>query len=126
MSSCTLHVNYLCRSLTPSAISCSSLLGYIGDKQVLSLQRYGCINRGIIQHEVLHALGFYHEHTRSDRDQYVRINWKNINKRKNLTSSAIDSDSFIYWLLICLFFLPANRFCKQLQKDGHGQSQHSI
>ncbi|XP_039981682.1 low choriolytic enzyme-like isoform X1 [Xiphias gladius] len=59
---------------------CSSLLGHVGDKQVLSLQRFGCIRRGIIQHELLHALGFYHEHTRSDRDMYVRINWENINQ----------------------------------------------
>ncbi|KAF3702690.1 Low choriolytic enzyme [Channa argus] len=57
---------------------CSSLMGYIGDKQVVSLQRYGCVSHGIIQHELLHALGFYHEHTRSDRDKYVKINWANI------------------------------------------------
>ncbi|XP_062267331.1 low choriolytic enzyme-like isoform X2 [Platichthys flesus] len=57
---------------------CSSLLGTVGDKQTVSLQKFGCIQRGIIQHEVLHALGFYHEHTRSDRDQYVKINWENI------------------------------------------------
>uniref|UniRef100_I3IWS7 Metalloendopeptidase n=1 Tax=Oreochromis niloticus TaxID=8128 RepID=I3IWS7_ORENI len=50
---------------------CSSLLGRIGDKQVVSLQRFGCVQHGIIQHELLHALGFYHEHTRSDRDQYT-------------------------------------------------------
>ncbi|XP_034436123.1 low choriolytic enzyme-like [Hippoglossus hippoglossus] len=59
---------------------CASMLGRVGDKQVVSLQRYGCIKRGIIQHEVLHALGFYHEHTRSDRDEYVKINWDNINQ----------------------------------------------
>ncbi|KAM8725700.1 low choriolytic enzyme-like [Acanthopagrus schlegelii] len=58
---------------------CASLLGRTGDKQVLSLQRYGCVSQGIIQHETLHALGFYHEHTRSDRDQYIKINWDNIN-----------------------------------------------
>ncbi|XP_054473939.1 low choriolytic enzyme-like [Anoplopoma fimbria] len=59
---------------------CFSLLGRIGDKQVLSLQKFGCIDRGIIQHELLHSMGFYHEHTRSDRDQYVKINWNNIHK----------------------------------------------
>ncbi|XP_073348936.1 low choriolytic enzyme-like isoform X2 [Pagrus major] len=59
---------------------CASLLGRTGDKQVLSLQRYGCVSHGIIQHETLHALGFYHEHTRSDRDQYIKINWDNINQ----------------------------------------------
>ncbi|XP_074471219.1 low choriolytic enzyme-like isoform X2 [Sebastes fasciatus] len=59
---------------------CSSLLGTTGGKQVLSLQRFGCVRHGIIQHELLHALGFYHEHTRSDRDQYVKINWDNVYK----------------------------------------------
>nr|BAG06173.1 hatching enzyme [Helicolenus hilgendorfi] len=59
---------------------CSSLLGTTGGKQVLSLQRFGCVRHGIIQHELLHALGFYHEHTRSDRDQHVKINWDNMYK----------------------------------------------
>ncbi|XP_041815003.1 low choriolytic enzyme-like [Chelmon rostratus] len=59
---------------------CFSLLGRIGDKQVVSLQRFGCLRQGIIQHELLHSMGFYHEHTRSDRDQHVRINWENVNE----------------------------------------------
>ncbi|XP_076612187.1 low choriolytic enzyme-like [Chaetodon auriga] len=58
---------------------CFSLLGRIGDKQVVSLQRFGCIRQGVIQHELLHSMGFYHEHTRSDRDQYIKIDWDNVN-----------------------------------------------
>lgn len=59
---------------------CFSALGREGGRQVLSLNRQGCMYHGIIQHEINHALGFQHEQTRSDRDQYVRINWENINQ----------------------------------------------
>ncbi|KAE8278038.1 Low choriolytic enzyme [Larimichthys crocea] len=55
-----------------------SLLGYVGGRQVVSLQKFGCVTHGITQHELLHSMGFYHEQSRSDRDQYVRINWDNI------------------------------------------------
>uniref|UniRef100_A0A3P9DTX0 Metalloendopeptidase n=1 Tax=Maylandia zebra TaxID=106582 RepID=A0A3P9DTX0_9CICH len=40
--------------------------------------RQGCVFHQIVQHEVLHALGFDHEQTRSDRDQHVRILLENV------------------------------------------------
>lgn len=37
-----------------------------------------CDRIATIQHEFLHALGFWHEQSRADRDDYVRIIWDRI------------------------------------------------
>ncbi|XP_039650215.1 low choriolytic enzyme-like [Perca fluviatilis] len=57
---------------------CYSFVGRRGNGQVVSLKRPGCVYHQVIQHELLHALGFNHEQTRSDRDQHVRILLENI------------------------------------------------
>jgi len=56
---------------------CSSLVGRWGGAQRLTLGS-GCVHVGVIVHEALHAVGFWHEQSRPDRDNYVSIYWKNI------------------------------------------------
>ncbi|CAF95053.1 unnamed protein product [Tetraodon nigroviridis] len=57
---------------------CYSFVGRRGAGQIVSLSRQGCVFQQIVQHEMLHALGFNHEQTRSDRDQHVRILLENV------------------------------------------------
>eukprot|EP00058_Branchiostoma_floridae_P022712 XP_002608202.1 hypothetical protein BRAFLDRAFT_90358 [Branchiostoma floridae] len=37
-----------------------------------------CLEKGAIIHELMHAVGFWHEHQRPDRDDWVNILWDNI------------------------------------------------
>ncbi|XP_073328283.1 high choriolytic enzyme 1-like [Pagrus major] len=57
---------------------CYSFIGRLGYGQDLSLSRSGCVYHHLVQHEVLHALGFHHEQKRSDRDQYIRVQLENV------------------------------------------------
>ncbi|XP_054626578.1 low choriolytic enzyme-like [Dunckerocampus dactyliophorus] len=61
-----------------SRSGCYSFVGRRGRGQVVSLSRQGCVFQQIIQHELLHALGFNHEQTRSDRDEHVQIRLQNV------------------------------------------------
>ena len=54
----------------------SSYLGMIGGKQIINLNEEA--NYGILMHEMAHAVGLTHEHDRLDRNEYINIDWTNI------------------------------------------------
>jgi len=56
---------------------CSSSIGRTGSQQTVSLGD-NCVYAGIVMHELMHAAGFFHEQSRTDRDDFITINWGNI------------------------------------------------
>lgn len=68
--------------VTVSQTGCSSEIGYQGGEQNLKLivdeLDSGCFELGVIQHEFLHTLGFLHQQSASNRDEYVKIVMENI------------------------------------------------
>ncbi|CAJ0580059.1 unnamed protein product, partial [Mesorhabditis spiculigera] len=56
---------------------CYSQVGRTGGKQEVSLGA-GCLVHETIIHELMHSVGFWHEHSRADRDDHVKVNYGNI------------------------------------------------
>lgn len=60
-------------------VRCFSDVGRAGGRQELSLA-HGCLEYDTAIHEMMHAVGFYHEHERWDRDNFIDIQWQNIER----------------------------------------------
>ncbi|XP_053392429.1 tolloid-like protein 1 isoform X5 [Mercenaria mercenaria] len=70
------HMNYIV--FTERPCGCCSFVGKRGNgNQAISIGK-NCDKFGIVVHELGHVIGFWHEHTRPDRDEHVKIIYKNI------------------------------------------------
>uniref|UniRef100_A0A3B3CDF0 Metalloendopeptidase n=1 Tax=Oryzias melastigma TaxID=30732 RepID=A0A3B3CDF0_ORYME len=71
---------------------CFSYVGRrVKNGQVLSIGT-DCDSIAVVEHEILHALGFYHEQSRYDRDDFVTIVWDNIISGKEHNFDKVGSD----------------------------------
>ncbi|XP_069771382.1 astacin-like metalloendopeptidase [Narcine bancroftii] len=86
---------------------CYAPVGRVGGMQLISLNQQ-CLTKGkgVVEHELMHSLGFWHEHTRSDRDKYIKIGWKNVRpgyehnflkKNTNKLKSKYDYGSILHY-----------------------------
>ncbi|XP_043972319.1 meprin A subunit beta-like [Gambusia affinis] len=68
---------------------------YVGrtlkDGQGVSIDA-GCDHIAIVEHVILHSLGFYHEEIRHDRDDYVQINFNNVIAGQEVFLKKLGSD----------------------------------
>jgi hypothetical protein len=106
------HVNYIS---IEEGDGCSSQVGMRGGKQAVSLGP-GC-GIGSAIHELGHVAGLWHEHSRQDRDQYVRIQWENIEEGRefNFDQHISDGDDVGTYDYASIMHYPALAFSKNGQ-----------
>ncbi len=72
-----------------SGSGCASYVGRQGGVQDIVI---GSCSQGSIAHEISHAAGLWHEHSRADRDNFITVNWANITagKEHNINKHVVD------------------------------------
>ncbi|XP_017774281.1 PREDICTED: tolloid-like protein 1 [Nicrophorus vespilloides] len=84
------HPNYIL--FTERPCGCCSFVGKRGNgPQAISIGK-NCDKFGIVVHELGHVVGFWHEHTRPDRDRHVVINRENIMNGQDYNFNKLNDD----------------------------------
>ncbi|XP_017846556.1 dorsal-ventral patterning protein tolloid isoform X3 [Drosophila busckii] len=85
-----IHPNYIV--FTIRNCGCCSFVGKRGNgPQAISIGR-NCDKFGIVVHELGHVVGFWHEHTRPDREKHVVIEHNNIMKGQDYNFNMLSMD----------------------------------
>jgi hypothetical protein len=93
-------------------VGCWSQVGRRGGKQVISLGD-GC-QVGQAIHEIGHTVGLWHEQSREDRAQFIRIAWQNIQagKEHNFDQHIVDGDDIGKYDYGSIMHYPPTAFTK--------------
>jgi hypothetical protein len=104
----------------------SSFVGRIGGRQEIRMFNWG--TQGILIHEMMHAMGFYHEQSRTDRGSFVIVRLANINDSNEnnfrIEPNAIASGPYDYGSImhygVCAFFTESSQ-CSDCWPGGSPQ-----
>lgn len=78
--------------ITRSEAGCWSWVGRLGGAQQMNLDPE-CYAEVVVQHEMIHALGFFHMQSATDRDDFVNVIWENIIPGMEHNFDKVNADS---------------------------------
>jgi hypothetical protein len=81
--------------LTNGGKGCYSVLGKSGGRQETVISP-SCNLFGTTIHEVMHVLGFFHEHVRPDRDKFVDVDWNVLKTETKKHQYKIRENQILY------------------------------
>lgn len=64
--------------ITPRSAGCFTPAGMQGGFQIMNLEQNWCVNHDTVTHEMMHSIGFFHQQSAPDRDEYIKIFKDNI------------------------------------------------
>jgi hypothetical protein len=111
----------------------SSFVGRQGGSQTLNMYNWGY--KYIIVHELMHALGIWHEQQRSDRDTFVQIEWANIQTgqdhnftiRTGTNHGPYDFESVMHYSQCSFSNCPCSASCRTITAlPGYEQFQSTM
>jgi hypothetical protein len=99
-----------------------AIVGMTGGKQILSIVSWG--SKFVIVHEIGHALGMWHEHQRSDRDNFVTINFDNIQSDQTFNFSARATDNLADYDFLSVMHYPLLAYSSNGQRTIEPKPQY--
>ncbi|XP_028514125.1 zinc metalloproteinase nas-13 isoform X1 [Exaiptasia diaphana] len=98
---------------------CYSTVGRVKGEKVLSVG-HGCEYHNVLLHEIGHTIGFWHEQSRPDRDEHVRVLWRNIRQGWESAfvklSYKVRSSMLLPYDYSSIMHYPFNAFSKSSRK----------
>jgi hypothetical protein len=98
-----------------SGDGCASFVGKVGGQQEITI---GSCSVGSIAHEMIHAAGMFHEQSREDRDNFIRVLTQNITagKEHNFNKHISDASDIGPYNYGSIMHYGATAFSKNGQK----------